>query len=200
MRPPKLATLASIALAAACTVSQQPPPQDAAAATQPDLSTPEGRIEEAMSAAPAAIGRAATIMDWPAEGSTEPTQLRAGTNGWTCFPSDPPSVAAGKSDPVCVDATSMEFLTAYSARTEPTVTKVGFMYMLQGDGGTSNTDPFATGPTPDNQWVATGPHIMLVVPHAADALADVPTDPAQGGPFVMWKGTPYAHVMMPVSR
>jgi hypothetical protein len=26
-----------------------------------------------------------------------------------------------------------------------------------------------------------------------------PTDPKNGGPWVMWKGTPYAHVMVPVS-
>jgi len=26
-----------------------------------------------------------------------------------------------------------------------------------------------------------------------------PTDPKSGGPWVMWKGTPYAHVMVPVS-
>ena len=30
-------------------------------------------------------------------------------------------------------------------------------------------------------------------PKLLDAL---PTDPHAGGPFVMWKGTPYAHVMV----
>jgi len=25
------------------------------------------------------------------------------------------------------------------------------------------------------------------------------TDPKNGGPWVMWKGTPYAHLMVPVS-
>jgi hypothetical protein len=24
------------------------------------------------------------------------------------------------------------------------------------------------------------------------------TDPWNGGPYVMWKGTPYAHIMVPV--
>jgi len=29
-------------------------------------------------------------------------------------------------------------------------------------------------------------------------LEGISTDPHNGGPFVMWKGTPYAHVMIPV--
>ncbi len=38
---------------------------------------------------------------------------------------------------------------------------------------------------------------MLLVPDAA-SLDAIPTDHHSGGPFVMWKGTPYAHVMVPV--
>jgi hypothetical protein len=30
-------------------------------------------------------------------------------------------------------------------------------------------------------------------------LDSFPTDPMNGGPWVMWKGTPYAHLMVPVS-
>jgi hypothetical protein len=29
-------------------------------------------------------------------------------------------------------------------------------------------------------------------------LSALPTDPNNGGPWVMWKGTPYAHIMVPV--
>jgi hypothetical protein len=69
--------------------------------------------------------------------------------------------------------------------------------MLMGDAGASNVDPFAQGPTAQNEWVRTGPHLMLVVPDRA-VLDGFPTDPENGGPWVMWKGTPYAHVMIPV--
>ena len=34
--------------------------------------------------------------------------------------------------------------------------KLGFIYMLNGDNGTSNTDPFATEETRDNNWIKTG--------------------------------------------
>ena len=70
--------------------------------------------------------------------------------------------------------------------------------MLKGDKGGSNTDPFATGPTPTNQWVVSPGHIMVLYPDVK-MLDSVSTDPKSGGPWVMWKGTPYAHLMVPVS-
>ena len=32
------------------------------------------------------------------------------------------------------------------------------------------------------------------------ALDAFPTDPQAGGPYVMWKGTPYAHIMVPIGE
>ena len=34
--------------------------------------------------------------------------------------------------------------------------------MLSGGSDASNTDPYATGPAPGNNWVATGSHVMIV--------------------------------------
>ncbi len=68
--------------------------------------------------------------------------------------------------------------------------------MLVGDTPVSNTDPYADKPTPDNQWVVSGPHVMVIVPDSAQ-LDALPTDPQNGGPWVMWKGTKYAHIMVP---
>ena len=83
-------------------------------------------------------------------------------------------------------------------RAQPKVSGTGIAYMLRGDKGASNTDPFATGPSSDNQWVVSPAHIMVLYddPKMLDAF---PTDPKSGGPWVMWKGTPYAHLMVPVS-
>ncbi len=71
--------------------------------------------------------------------------------------------------------------------------------MLHGGSDASNTDPFATEPAPGEEWIESGPHIMIVVPESA-ALENLPTDPTSGGPYVMWKGTPYAHIMVPVGK
>ncbi|CAN5783093.1 hypothetical protein BH23GEM9_BH23GEM9_28980 [soil metagenome] len=38
-------------------------------------------------------------------------------------------------------------------------------------------------------WVRSGPHLMLIVPDPAE-LEGFPTDPENGGPWVMWKGAP----------
>ena len=76
--------------------------------------------------------------------------------------------------------------------------KIGMAYMLAGDTGASNTDPFATAPTATNQWVVTPAHIMVLTPDVKQ-LDALPTSPNNGGPFVMWKGTPYAHIMVPVA-
>ena len=70
--------------------------------------------------------------------------------------------------------------------------------MLAGDEGASNIDPFASGPTQDNEWVVEGPHMMLIAPDLS-MLAGMTRDFSLGGPYVMWDGTPYAHVMVPVA-
>jgi hypothetical protein len=144
-------------------------------------------IANALQAAPASISDHATVMDW--EGNT----LREGTNGWVCFP-DPPNM---ESAPMCLDRAWQAWADAWMKREPVHIDGVGIAYMLKGDAGASNVDPFAEGPTADNEWVVTGPHLMVITPDVS-ALDALPTDPDNGGPWVMWKGTPYAHIMVPV--
>ena len=40
---------------------------------------------------------------------------------------------------------------------------------------------------------------MIIVPDEA-LLAGLPTTPVKDGPYVMWSGTPYAHIMIPVAE
>ncbi|GIS70281.1 MAG: hypothetical protein CM1200mP9_11020 [Gammaproteobacteria bacterium] len=54
--------------------------------------------------------------------------------------------------------------------------------MLVGDEGASNVDPYATGPTDDNEWIDEGPHLMIVVPDAS-LLEGIPTDPVARRPL-----------------
>jgi len=148
-------------------------------------------IAKAVSAAPPEIGKHATVMAAGADGQMK--ELRAGTNGWMCMV-DP----AG--DPMCLDKEWQAWGDAWMNKKDPPQPKtVGVAYMLKGDKGASNTDPYATAPTKDNQWVVEGPHVMVLVPDSAQ-LEGLPTDPNSGGAYVMWKGTPYAHIMVPVGR
>jgi hypothetical protein len=166
-------------------------------ATQQASLTDEEKIADAMSAGPASIAEDATIMDYPSEEGGEYRVLREGTNGWFCFPSSPRAVAAGMHNSFCDDEVWLEFDTAYDARREPQIERVGISYMLQGDAGVSNTDPFPAGPTEDNEWHVNGPHIMILLPDPS-LYEGLPTDPHNGGPWVMWRGTPYQHLMLPV--
>jgi hypothetical protein len=150
-------------------------------------------IASAMSAAPAAVGKGARIVAMNADGSMR--ELRKGDNGFTCMPDNP---ATPGPDPMCGDANAMEWAHAWISNTPPPAGKVGFMYMLAGGTDASNTDPHAKGPTAGNNWVKTGPHVMIV--GAGAAVQGYPRDakPDTARPYVMWPGTPYEHLMIPV--
>ena len=144
-------------------------------------------IDDALSAAWPGMAENATVVDW--EGNV----LREGSNGYTCMPT-PPSLE-GKA-PMCMDSEWIEWADAWSNKADFAADALGISYMLAGDGGASNIDPYAEGPTDDNEWIREGAHLMILAP--AKLLEAFPTDPNSGGPYVMWKGTPYAHLMVPV--
>ena len=147
-------------------------------------------IAKAISAAPADIARDAGVMGMGPDGKMK--ELRPSKNGWICMLD-----MAG--DSMCLDKVWQAWGDAWMNKKDPPKpTAVGVAYMLKGDKGASNTDPFATKKTADNQWVVSGPHIMLLPTDAAQ-LDAYPTDWTKGGPWVMWKGTPYAHIMVPTT-
>jgi hypothetical protein len=165
-----------------------------------DLTTNEGKIQNAMSAAPDSVSSGATIMDWPATEGGKFVQLRAGKNGWVCYPSTPAATGAVGQDPMCLDPEFQKWAGAWMTKGAPKLSGVGVAYMLKGDRGASITDPFAkTAEAAKNaqDWVVAGPHIMVTTPNTA-SLNALPGVPTGGTPWVMWKGTPYAHIMVPV--
>lgn len=154
----------------------------------------EAQIANAMSAAPMAIAKEATILGFPVEGDKMVT-LREGTNGWTCFTDWPASPA---NDPQCNDPVWTAWTEAFLAGEDPQVTEPGLAYMLQGGDDTSNTDPFAPVPAEGQKWVTTAPHLMLLLPGGFDS-SKFTTDHMSGKPYIMWDGTPYEHLMIPVA-
>ena len=157
----------------------------------------DAKIRNAMSAAQPSIADKATITDWPAEQGGEMSVLREGSNGWTCFPDMPPTPS---NDPMCVDQPWLDWIDAWVNKKELHITQMGFGYMLRGASPESNTDPYAEGETPDNEWITKGvPHLMILVPDEK-MLAGLPTDSENGGPWVMWRNTPYVHIMAPMPK
>src|SRR5579864_1250007 len=145
-------------------------------------------ISQALSAAPEAVAKDAAVMRIEKDGKMR--TLRPGNNGFTCM-------IVG-TDKMCNDANSMEFIDAM-VKHMPPPNKVGISYMLAGDKGASNTDPYATGKTADNHWVVTGPHIMVFGPPSKALGYTTAKDPDPSKPYMMWAGTPYEHAMIPVS-
>jgi hypothetical protein len=158
----------------------------------PASSNKSALIKEALSAAPADLAKTAKVLDW------DGTVLKQGEGPYTCYPTPPMMRNIGK-EPMCLDKTWQSWADAYLNHKDYKADELGIAYMLAGDTGASNTDPYAKGPTQDNQWVVSGPHTMIIVPDPK-MLEGVSTDPKNGGPFVMWKGTPYAHIMVPVAK
>ena len=150
-------------------------------------------IKSAEAAAPASISSKAAIYAMDDKGQMQ--TLREGSNGWWCMPDNPASPGP---DPMCGDANAMEWAMAWIGKKDPPKGKVGFMYMLAGGTDASNTDPYAAGPAAGNDWVKTGPHVMIV--NAVGMMAGYPDSatPDTAQPYVMWAGTPYAHLMIPV--
>jgi hypothetical protein len=146
-----------------------------------------GLLEDALKAAWPGMVEHATVVDW--EGNI----LKEGSNGYTCLPT-PPMLTVDS--PMCMDSEWMRWANAWQNKGEFTPAALGISYMLAGDGGASNVDPYAEGPTEDNEWIREGAHLMIIAP--AELLEAFPTDPYNGGPYVMWKGTPYAHLMVPI--
>lgn len=150
--------------------------------------TLDERIAHARTAAPASVSANATIV-------VDGKVVVEGSNGWTCMPDTMPSDGAA----MCNDAMWMKMMGAMGSKGDFVPDRVGIAYMLQGDvgAGVSNSDPFHPDHKNADDYVETGPHLMIIVPKAL--LKGMTDDPSVGGPYVMWGDTPYAHIMVPVA-
>lgn len=181
---------------AGCKQAKAPAAANETAATGANVSADAAGdpVKSAESAAPASIAHAASVVTVDAKGAMK--TLRQGSNGWTCMPDSP---ATPGPDPMCMDANAAKWAQAWMGHKTPPAGTVGVMYMLEGGTDASNTDPYATKPTAENDWIKTGPHIMIV--GSKEILAGMPqgAKPDTTVPYVMWAGTPYAHLMVPTA-
>jgi hypothetical protein len=65
----------------------------------------------------------------------KPKSLQTGTNGYTCL-------IGPDGTPLCADENGMAWVNAIGSKSDPP-NKIGFIYILAGDTGTSNHDPSA---------------------------------------------------------
>jgi hypothetical protein len=147
--------------------------------------TTQDKIARAMSAGPNDISGSARIVDTDAQGNR--VILREGSNGFTCMPGNPNVVGEPA---MCMDAASMQWASDFRARKlMPTNSVPGITYMLAGATQRSDSDPYDTTSPP----ITVGPHWMIMWPFDPKT-SGLPTTHKSTGAYIMWAGSPYAHV------
>lgn len=159
-----------------------------AAGAQPAAMSDSDYMAKVATAAPASVVHNATVVRMEAHGAMR--TIQTGSNGFTCM--------LIVDAPMCADHNAMLWAHALQTHTAPP-NEIGFAYMLAGDSGTNNVDPYATGADAHAHWVTQGPHVMIVGPGIASMGYPMTADPDNTAPYVMWANTPYAHLMIPVS-
>jgi len=145
-------------------------------------------IASAESAGPDIVTSSATIK------APDGTVLRQGSSNYTCYPQQ------DIIGPMCNEPAWDSLIGAMLNKKSFASDTFSVSYMLAGEGtalGVSNSDPYATEPDKSNDWVKEGPHLMITVPDRAvlESISTNPNDPV----YVMWKDTPYAHIMVKIS-
>ena len=165
---------------------------------KPQGNSVDWEIEAYTTSAPDFIGKFATVISASGE------VLREGSNGWTCLPfiAMPKMGFKTKNEaaPACADQNAMAWANAYLSQTEPKLENDGWIWMLHGDTGVDNFRPYSEGDeknTDPKDWIYSGAHLMLM-PKDPSSLGSQTTDFTTGAPYVMMKGTPYVHLMIPV--
>jgi hypothetical protein len=160
-------------------------PALAAGQNTPSSNTVEAKIARALSAGPAKIAKDATIAEMGPHGAM--TVLRKGSNDWTCVPGNPDSVGM---PPMCEDSIAVQWnRDRDECKPAPTTKAPGIEYMLAGATQRSDSDPFDKTDPP----IKIGPHWMILWPFDPKT-SGLPTVHKATGAYIMYAGTPWAHV------
>jgi hypothetical protein len=149
--------------------------------------TLEQKIESAMSAAPSRIAKNATIID------RDNSVLREGSNDWTCKTAS----LHPNSFPWCHDPVFMKWSNTVWKDKPFSTDVVGYSYMLQGGIAGDVNDPHAKGSEMRKGRHHEGPHMMLIMPRH-DLLANQSGDPKDDDIFVLFKGSEFEIVIIPL--
>jgi len=167
------------------------------AAAAVDKTSTAYQIELYTSAAPAFLSASATVI------GSNGTVLKEGTNSWYCLSSlAVPATgweSARAASPICVDEVGKKWIDGYFAGTPVTLERDTYGWMAAGDTGYCNTNPMCQSDEccADGSFVASGAHMMLI-PKDPTSLVGFPADSTKGEPYVMFPGSGYDHMMIPV--
>lgn len=159
------------------------------AAKKPATSEEWMRLAE--SAAPPSIAKDATVMI-PDEGG-KLVEAKKGTNGFTCLPDldDTPAL-----DPVCLDEAANQWATSMmNNEPKPANTVPGISYMAKGGQHWEKDGKILMKEESGAKLVNEPAHWMVMWPFD-ERQTGLPTLPNPSGVYIMFAGTPYAHLMI----
>ena len=165
----------------------------------------EWKIWAYSTAAPSFIAANCSVVD------VDGTVLREGTNGWTAMAANPRGMADPENGwkdpheamPMVGDGPAMQWAMAYMGGKTPEMDTDGWAWMLHGDMGEDNRKHLVIDKEgvvkakADGEWIESGAHLMLL-PKDPASLEGQTTNFNTGAPYVMFKGTGYDHLMIPV--
>ena len=151
----------------------------------------EEYIHDVQEAAPARIADQAGVSRLDPKGKVTP--VRESKNGFTCT-----LMPDGSNAPVCADQRGFAWLvSAMSQKPQPpAIDKPGIAYMAKGGVHHETSDgKIVMMPGAGTKDVREPPHWMVIWPFDS-ASTGIPTKPNAGGTYIMFAGTPYAHLMV----
>ncbi len=145
----------------------------------------------ALSAAPKPIAKEAGVMVFGTDGTL--TEVKKSENGFTCIPTvmnlpDP--------DPICMDGAAHQWMTdLMNNAPKPSNTIPGIAYMARGGSHFEKDKKVVMQKEAGAKVVKEPPHWMVMWPFDP-AATKLPTAPNPSGSYVMFDGSPYAHLMI----
>ena len=153
--------------------------------------SPEEQITLALSAAPPHIAKDATVLVLGEGGKRK--EGKRGTNGFTCVPT---VMNLPEPDPMCMDAAAKQWLDDLANNApKPSNSVPGIAYMAKGGSHWEKNGRVVMKEEPGAKIVKEPPHWMVMWPFDAKASL-LPTAPNPSGVYIMFEGTPYAHLMI----
>jgi hypothetical protein len=149
------------------------------------------QIKLALSAAPPRIAKDAAVLVWGEDGKLK--EAKGGTNGFTCVPT---VMNLPEPDPMCMDAAAKQWLDGIMNNApKPSNTVPGIAYMAKGGSHWEKNGQVVMKEEPGAKIVKEPPHWMVMWPFNAKT-AMLPTAPNPSGVYIMFEGSPYAHLML----
>jgi hypothetical protein len=152
----------------------------------------EEKIKLALSAAPDHIAKGAGVMLPGPDGKL--MEVKKSENGFNCIPTIDTDVP--EPDPMCFDAAVGQWVESLMANAEkPSNTVPGVAYMARGGWHWEKGGKILMKKEEGAKAVKEPPHWMIMWPFTSSET-HLPMLPNASGAYVMFDGTPYAHLMI----